>query len=555
MMGGRFSKFQERLRNIRLSRRKKLQFQKENQKFIDSKVQEIKKVIQADGTVYRVRVAKGIGERKLPKKATREVVENPDKKEIDKVDLDIKEVSKEKLTVKDVDEQKKVYQDDSSHVVHVPSSLEKKSVSDRSSGDKPVESEDIKNKEVSKDDSNKDLKSQIENINLKKPKLPKKKVGYAYSTDPGERNKQLQSLSDSERKERIAILGAELTYKIKNQFENYLDEIDVLSSELYLLDEDLKKSVEVIELEQLNKKIYSLVERMNKIIDQYEAYRKNGYLDRVLDFDDSTIIDDMIDYRDLLDSAFERKKFATEYRMMDEFKLLYSHLVDIDNKEKDLQERTLEKKANYEERDSKFLEINEKMKEELNISLKCNQEINEQEQYLKDIMGKVGKITKEEYVTHVLKGLNQLVSTGLRYIGLMMCSPLRGLVPSIGLQALVTNQMLHSVYRNLRYEKVEHVKYSAINYDRELLDKISDIDFTSDLLEQNLYNIQHLKEDFLMQYQSNIPHYDEFLANLEKVEDKIIHQKNKVEIIKSKLEKSKKINEHKMKTLDKLNHE
>ena len=59
---GRFSKFQERIRNIRLSRSKKMRFQKENERFIQDKVTEIKEKVRADGGVYRVRVVRGIGE-------------------------------------------------------------------------------------------------------------------------------------------------------------------------------------------------------------------------------------------------------------------------------------------------------------------------------------------------------------------------------------------------------------------------------------------------------------------------------------------------------------
>ena len=74
---GRFSKFQERIRNIRLSRSKKMRFQRENEQFVLNKVNEIKKKVREDGGVYRVRVAKGIGEDK--KKEEQVVTEIKDK--------------------------------------------------------------------------------------------------------------------------------------------------------------------------------------------------------------------------------------------------------------------------------------------------------------------------------------------------------------------------------------------------------------------------------------------------------------------------------------------
>ena len=72
---GRFSKFQERIRNIRLSRSKKMRFQKENEQFIQEKIAEIKEKVREDEGVYRVRVVRGIGEVKK-KEAVKELQKN-----------------------------------------------------------------------------------------------------------------------------------------------------------------------------------------------------------------------------------------------------------------------------------------------------------------------------------------------------------------------------------------------------------------------------------------------------------------------------------------------
>ena len=56
--GGIFSKFQERLRKIRLSRSKK---NIQNQKFIDEKVKEIRETILQDPTpIYRGKISKKV---------------------------------------------------------------------------------------------------------------------------------------------------------------------------------------------------------------------------------------------------------------------------------------------------------------------------------------------------------------------------------------------------------------------------------------------------------------------------------------------------------------
>ena len=104
-------------------------------------------------------------------------------------------------------------------------------------------------------------------------------------------------------------------------------------------------------------------------------------------------------------------------------------------------------------------------------------------------------------------------------------------------------------------EEVNHVHYSTIDYDSELNHHLTDVYFTENLLGDTLRDVERLKEDFMVQYDSRIPGYEETMKNILKIENKIIHNQHRVEIIKNKLRKSKKLNEDKMIKVRKLNEE
>ena len=104
----------------------------------------------------------------------------------------------------------------------------------------------------------------------------------------------------------------------------------------------------------------------------------------------------------------------------------------------------------------------------------------------------------------------------------------------------------------MHVEQVKKIEYSAKNYDREIISKISDIEFTYELINDTLYTIKNIKEDFLLMYNSNIPGYQDTLKKLDKIEEKIINNKYKMDTIKNNLNKTRKLNENKIKKLEKL---
>ena len=232
MMGGRLSKFQERLRNIRLTKSKKNKFQVENEKFVCEKVEEIKKKVREDGTVYRKRIPRGIGQKKEDK--FKKNISFPiDTKDEVKEDVKVDFVPKDGVFV---NQEKESFQED----------------------EKSTYGED-------------EIQSKVRKIEERGPKIPKKRVIYSR----GDEGSPHQDVGEKGKDSQLKELGSDIIDKIKNQFECYLDEVDVLAGEIYLVGELLENEIELSKVNSLRKRINELeLERKRLELERNELQDK-----------------------------------------------------------------------------------------------------------------------------------------------------------------------------------------------------------------------------------------------------------------------------------------
>lgn len=481
--GGIYSKFQERIRRIRLSKLKKKQ---QNNIFIQNIVKELKQSTKKNPNYY----------------ANKKVIHT---NFIDKPSYVIKIHDKKNNTI--------------NH-----------------------------NIKINKEENNTHLDQQITYIKQNKPKLKK---NYKVSTFNHQNN---DTFINENKKEYIQQLGYDIIEKLKMCFEEKIDELEILESELYLLNQQQKEEVELKKVEEIKKKINELIKKANSIIEQYNIYKKNYDISYVTDIDDSIIIDNIIYYRDLLNSNSDEKKFVKEYKRLEEFQSLYNNLKMVRHDIEELKLSNEEKIIEYGIRDKKYDNIKLNLVSVLDIDKKCSLEIKEQNEYLSNLMSKVNKINKDEYITYHMKGIGELISQSLKYMGLMIVSPLAGFIPSIAIKTIATKRMIANVYKQLHQEEIKNVTYSFVDYNNEINHHLTDIDYTSSLIEDTIHDVEKLKEDFLMFYNSNIPGYEDTLKNIQKIENKLYHNYHKVTIIKDNLNKNKKLNNDKIKLVKELNH-
>lgn len=524
--GGIRGKFQERLRNIRLSRIRKRKFQEENQEFIEKKIEEIRIVVGQEP--IRTRGVRAVGKSSENKNKNKVVL--LDKHQEKQFMVPEKSVGK---IVKDIHD----------------------TTSDRSYGSKKVGYVLEKdNNLVQKQNVDLSDKDNVQEIRENKPNLSHKRKGYSYKQVNDFKEKiSASNFNDDERKEELENLGSQIIERIKNSFEDSLDQLEILMSELYFLEKNQENELELKKVKEIKKEIHELIEKVNHLIEQYNLYKRNYYLDNLVGIDDNELVDDIIRYRGLLDSANDEKKFVREFKALDEFQSLYQNLKSVRENTISLCEANEEKIKEFDVRDKKYRQIQADMVQVNNVMKNCDEEIKRQDEYFVKLMSKINKINSEEYTTYHLRGVQDLISQSLRYVGLLMLSPLSGLLPGISVQTMATRRMIEHVYRQMHTEEVHHIRYSTIDYDRELSSKITDINFTSNLLDDTIQDIERLRDDFLIQYNSKIPGYEDTLRKINQIHHQVLRSQNRVEKIRDRLKKSKKLNEQKLIRVKELN--
>ena len=379
----------------------------------------------------------------------------------------------------------------------------------------------------------------------------KKSFSFSYSST----KRELSAMSIEERKKRLKTLGVEITKKIREGFDEKLDELEVLESELWLLNQQNNSEIELERVRELKKKINDLIDKLNLIIKQYNLYAESYYMDNVIGLDDNVLLDDIIDYRTLLDSFEGEQAFIEEVKALDEFKALYDSLVEIKADTEKLQEENEEKIEEYDIRDKKYDSIKLEMISALDIGKKTDLEVSRQNEYIKRLMEDIEKIDRHEYVTSHLRGVGALLSSSLRYMRALVMSPLSGMIPGIGMQALVARRMIANAYRHLHFEDINHVYYEAIDYDSELNHHLLSVIYVEDMVDGAIKDVSRLREEFMSIYDRRIPGYEDTLKKIGEIEKNLVRSQNRVLLAKKNLKRSKKINENKLVRVRKLNDE
>ena len=183
---------------------------------------------------------------------------------------------------------------------------------------------------------------------------------------------------------------------------------------------------------------------------------------------------------------------------------------------------------------------------------KCEYQIKKQNKYLDSLMNKVSNIEKIDYTTYKFRGINELVFNSVKYVSLLMVSPLVGVIPSIAINTLATRKLLKNIYKNIEVEKIEKVKYEAFNYEFEIRNKLNDLNFTYDMVDDTIKMIDNLKGDLLKEF-GGINGINVTLGKLDDIRDKVVGNRYKMDIIRKKLVHSRKINDDKLIKIKKLN--
>lgn len=546
---GILGKFQQRLRNIRINRAKK---KKLNEEYLEEKVKEIHRVVENDS--HR-KISKGID-------LVNDEKSQSAKDKSGKAELFVETVPDEKdNVVEELHDDVKKVADDSYvqgvvqhiHELDLVDTANKVVISreqDANQKDNFVQSNVLKDRS---EDSDNELIQDNQKILNSAINLEDKKQSLDSDKDYGFHSKKNVSLSDEDRKKEIDSVKNDLLLRIQACFDNCNNELDVLESELYLLTSEEEYALTVKKIKKIKSEINEYVTQINQIIGVYNSYSKKYFGGSVVDIEDNTIADDLIKFRMLLNSQNDENKFVGEIKKLESFQKLYQHLNEIKGNVESIREDAKNKQVNFEERDKKYKEILQGALNVATINKSCVEEISKQNDYFSTLMNKVSDIQSHEYVTTRLRGFGDLVGMSLKYVGLLLLNPLKNTLPGIGIQTLATRKLVGNLYRNLHIEEVKHIHYEAIDYEIEINRSLSDVHYMSDIMTDTISGVEKLRSDFLMQYDSNIPGYNDTLNRLNDLYVMVLNNQKKLQIIEKNLDYGKKINEEKLVRVKELN--
>ena len=174
-----------------------------------------------------------------------------------------------------------------------------------------------------------------------------------------------------------------------------------------------------------------------------------------------------------------------------------------------------------------------------------------------DMLNKnMNKISSTEAVDYHLKGFGQLLINSFKYFSLLMLSPLRGMIPSIVRETVTTKNIISNLYHNLVWEEKRYRVYETVDYGNKIMEAINSVDNASRIVDETLEDIVNLKIQYNQQfkrYQGDINEYRDVIGKLNNMENKIMGNKIKMEIIKRQMKEQEKINQQKMLMIRKLN--
>lgn len=342
---------------------------------------------------------------------------------------------------------------------------------------------------------------------------------------------------------------------IKKELIKTVNELEILQSELYILSEVNGDNVTLKECQYELDKVKDMICKIDKMKEQYDFLKDNYDFEYLLEIDNNDLVDKIIKLRDECGNA-ELKSVSEDYKLLDTYKFLYMKIDDLKDKTIIFEEKKKEEELKLKQRDIDF----EKLKIDVyNVDNTCKNYDNfvlTQNNLLKEIDNNVNKINSFERVDVHLRGFNQLFKNSFKYFGLLMISPLKGIIPSIATETLITRNIVKNLYSNLQYEETKKTIYEAIDYSNIINNAINNLDGTIDIVDATLEDIVRLKmkyNDNFRKYHGDFLEYRDIMNKINDMENKILGNKIKIEMMKKKALEQQRANDKKLVLVKKLN--
>lgn len=339
--------------------------------------------------------------------------------------------------------------------------------------------------------------------------------------------------------------------KISKNIIDKKSELEIINSEIFIIQQNIKEQKEKEYLEETNKQIKKMLKKIEKLKEQINIYKNDKTINDAIYLDNKNVIDDILEYKSRIESKISIKE---EYELIEEYGIIVNEIDKVNDRCMELEKQNNTQIGLLDASNDEYEKIeNDTIKEEGTIYL-INDLVSEQINIMKEYEENVGKIEEQKEILYNYDMLKELISLELKYVALMSLSPLKGTLPFIAVTAKQTKDTIDLILAGPLVTQEEKINYIAKDYTKELDNseyKLNDID---EMLNTSLYSITDLKQKINNnEYLVNNSKYIELISKLEKLEDYLNENCSKIEIYKTKLNKTKTRNKDTQVKILKLN--
>ena len=405
-------------------------------------------------------------------------------------------------------------------------------------------------------------------VNKKKPKVvkPKKIIITPPIIDFSKSNIDKQPVVDISKKEsilnkeeitnkeKIDYLNNQIVNKIKKRLVKYLDEIEMLESELYFINTISKDEATIEELNKTKAKVNALINKINSLKEKYKLIK--NYVDNELFIDDKDdFLDEDIDYLKQLATSAEIGKNKSTIKKIKEYKLLSLELDVIEAKVKDLNSIKEKKKEELNLRDDNYQKLLDTYINNRTISEQCQKMMAEQEKALASI--NVNDIEAITNTTTRLVGIGEVFRSGLRYIGTVI-NPFKYTKNGIAQSTILAKRLVDNALKNVHMETRTKISYQATDYSYEIDRCLNELEYVSNTIDKSLEDITYLKNRYiseLIKYKYRIPKIAKTYQDIIRLEKLLLSNKRKNQMMINKTNNLELANKNKLIKVKKLNNQ
>lgn len=384
----------------------------------------------------------------------------------------------------------------------------------------------------------------VSNVKLMDQGLPKKAVGI----------KQTSNINSNNNSYNIQILESKILSKVETIINDYKNKLEIIGTDIYVLNTYIEDNKTKEKCKQEKEQIQSIIEKINKIKEQYKILKsKNIELD-YLGIDKSLLIDDIYKYKKLVNNINDISKYQDKYKKSEIFLETNSLLETIENSIKKLEKSNKNKMNKISIDEKKFIEIKDNLFKYSFEFSRFNNFIEGQNSIIENMKDKVGEINSYEKKMTKFIGYDKLLFNNLKYISLILLSPLKGLFPVIATSTLATKSTIDLLKKQVHIEESKQIVYTAENYEKQITTNISSVNDMKYLISSSISDIKKIKEKLQQDKSlSSSLEYKNIMGKINDIEIVLNNNKNKLDIIETKLNGYKKINSDKLVKVRKLN--